>query len=269
MENKTAININDQKLKKVLGKLKVEQQQSKIEVQKVKEELDDGDNNKAFDFVIERKNRKVKLEIEKNKNGESKESGREENEKEAKGSSGFKRAEEENQTETLGSSNKRWSSNTQNIMKETDRQDNKELTSSTGLIMNYQEGYNIPAKEHKINSSEKTDNSIMIYNEITTEVYMDKQERIKPEGSNNHKADRPDIYLDKPKQELQRKDQGEQEVQKTKIRKKIAENGEINVKLVVGSTGKRKTNIENQQDLEKRERNERQYHAESKVQREQ
>ena len=109
----------------------------------------------------------------------------------------------------------------------------------------------------------------MIYNEITTEVYMDKQERIKPEGSNNHKADRPDIYLDKPKQELQRKDQGEQEVQKTKIRKKIAENGEINVKLVVGSTGKRKTNIENQQDLEKRERNERQYHAESKVQREQ
>ena len=84
MENKTAININDQKLKKVLGKLKVEQQQSKIEVQKVKEELDDGDNNKAFDFVIERKNRKVKLEIEKNKNGESKESGREENEKGAK-----------------------------------------------------------------------------------------------------------------------------------------------------------------------------------------
>ena len=82
MENKTAININDQKLKKVLGKLKVEQQQSKIEVQKVKEELDDEDNNKAFDFVIERKNRKVKLKIEKNKNGESKESGREENEKE-------------------------------------------------------------------------------------------------------------------------------------------------------------------------------------------
>ena len=41
------------------------------------------------------------------------------------------------------------------------------------------------------------------------------------------------------------------------------------MKLVVGSTGKRKTNIENQQDLEKRERNERQYHAESKVQREQ
>ena len=38
LENKTAINISDQKLKKVLGKLKVEQQQSKIEGQ-VKNEL--------------------------------------------------------------------------------------------------------------------------------------------------------------------------------------------------------------------------------------
>ena len=36
----------------------------------------------------------------------------------------------------------------------------------------------------------------MTYNEITTEVYMDKQKRIKPESSNNHKTDRPDIYLD-------------------------------------------------------------------------
>ena len=31
LENKTAINISNQKLKKVLGKLKAEQQQSKIE----------------------------------------------------------------------------------------------------------------------------------------------------------------------------------------------------------------------------------------------
>ena len=31
VENKTAINMSDQKMKKVLGKLKVEQQQSKIE----------------------------------------------------------------------------------------------------------------------------------------------------------------------------------------------------------------------------------------------
>ena len=34
LENKTAINISDQNLKKVLGKSKVEQQQSKIEGQK-------------------------------------------------------------------------------------------------------------------------------------------------------------------------------------------------------------------------------------------
>ena len=89
--NKTAINMSDQKMKKVLGKLKVEQQQSKIEGQKVKEELDDEGNNKAFDFVIERTNRRIKLEIEENKNGESKESVREENEKEAKEASREKR----------------------------------------------------------------------------------------------------------------------------------------------------------------------------------
>ena len=74
---------------------------------------------------------------------------------------------------------------------------------------------------------------------------MDKQERIKPEGSNNHKTDRPDIYLDKPRQKVQRKDQGEQEVRNTEIRKKIAKNGEINLELVVDCTEKRKTINEN------------------------
>ena len=88
LENKNAINISYQKLKKTLGKLKVEQQQSKIEGQELKDELDDEDNTKAFDFEIERKNRKVELGID-----ESKESVRKENEKEAKGSCGFKRAE--------------------------------------------------------------------------------------------------------------------------------------------------------------------------------
>ena len=117
---------------------KVEQQQSKIEGQEVKDELDDKDNTKTFDFVIERKNR---LGREKNKNGESKESVREENEKETKISCGFSRAEEENQTETSGSSNKRWSTNSQNV-KETDPQDYKELASSTGPIKNYHEGSN-------------------------------------------------------------------------------------------------------------------------------
>ena len=38
---------------------------------------------------------------------------------------------------------------------------------------------------------------------------MINQERIKPESSSNHKTDRPDIYLDKPKQKVQREDQGE------------------------------------------------------------
>ena len=93
LENKTAINKSDQKLKNVLGKLKLEQQRSKIEGQEVKDELDDHNNSKAFHFVIERQNRKVKLGIEEYKNGESKESLRKENEKEAKGSCGFKRAE--------------------------------------------------------------------------------------------------------------------------------------------------------------------------------
>ena len=92
LENKTAINISDQKLKKVLGKLKVEQKQSKIEGQ-VKNELDNHNNTKAFHFVTEQQNRKVKLGIEEHKNGESNESVREENEKKVKGSCGFKRAE--------------------------------------------------------------------------------------------------------------------------------------------------------------------------------
>ena len=48
----------------------------------------------------------MKLGIEEHKNGESNESVREENEKEAKGSCDFKRPEEENQTEASGSSNK-------------------------------------------------------------------------------------------------------------------------------------------------------------------
>ena len=74
---------------------------------------------------------------------------------------------------------------------------------------------------------------------------MDRQERIKPEGSNNHKTDRPDIYLDKPRQKVQRKDQGEQEVRNTEIRKKITKNGEINLELVVDCTEKRKTINEN------------------------
>ena len=101
----------------------------------------------------------------------------------------------------------------------------------------------------------------MIYNETTKEVYIDKQERIKPESSNNYDTDRPDINLDKTKQEVQRKDQGEQEVRMTEVMK--------NVELVVDSPGKRKTNSENLKDIEKRERNEGQYDEETTVQKEQ
>ena len=54
-----------------------------------------------------------------------------------------------------------WESNAQNI-KETDRHDNMKVTNSTGSIVSYQEGHNIPVTEHKINLSEKTDNLIMI-----------------------------------------------------------------------------------------------------------
>ena len=63
-ENKSGINLSVQKLKEVLGKLKVGSQQSKIKGHEKKEEIDDEDNSKTFDFVIERKNRKSKLGIE-------------------------------------------------------------------------------------------------------------------------------------------------------------------------------------------------------------
>ena len=64
-ENKTVIDISDQKLKKVLGKLKTEQQLlNKMEGQEVKEESDDDDdsnNTKAFDFVIQSQKREVQV----------------------------------------------------------------------------------------------------------------------------------------------------------------------------------------------------------------
>lgn len=47
----------------VLGKLKIEQQPNKTEEQKVKEDSDDDNNIKAFDFLIESMKREAKLEI--------------------------------------------------------------------------------------------------------------------------------------------------------------------------------------------------------------
>ena len=49
LENKSAIDISDQKLKKVLSKLKIEQQLlNKIEEQELKEESDDDNKAKAL-----------------------------------------------------------------------------------------------------------------------------------------------------------------------------------------------------------------------------
>ena len=98
LEIKTAIDISDQKLKKVLSKLNIEQQLlNKMKDQVVKEKSDDNNNAKAFDFVIESQKREVKLG--KCKKGESDKSVREGKEKEVKENEGFMRAEDENQTE--------------------------------------------------------------------------------------------------------------------------------------------------------------------------
>ena len=62
LENKSAIDISDQKLKKVLGKLKIEQQLlNKIEEQELKEESDDDNKAKAFDFEIGSQKSEVKV----------------------------------------------------------------------------------------------------------------------------------------------------------------------------------------------------------------
>ena len=62
LEKKTAIDISDQKLKKLLNKLKIEQQLlNKIEGQELKEESDDDNKTKALDFVIESQKREGKL----------------------------------------------------------------------------------------------------------------------------------------------------------------------------------------------------------------
>ena len=42
----------------------------------------------------------------------------------------------------------------------------------------------------------------MIWNEAIKEVYIDKQERIKPKSSGNYSTDKPEIHLAKPKQEI-------------------------------------------------------------------
>ena len=62
LENKTAIDISDQKLKKILSKLKIEQQLlNKIEGQELKEKSNDDNKAKVFDFLIESQKSEAKL----------------------------------------------------------------------------------------------------------------------------------------------------------------------------------------------------------------
>ena len=62
LENKSAIDISDQKLRKLLSKLKIEQQLvNEIEGQELNKESDDDTKAKAFDFVIESQKSEVKV----------------------------------------------------------------------------------------------------------------------------------------------------------------------------------------------------------------
>ena len=71
----------------------------------------------------------------------------------------------------------------------------------TEPIVNYQERQNISKKDHKINNlTPQTDNTIMIYNEIRKEVYIDVPERVKPHFSSNHNTDDSSNHEAKPKQ---------------------------------------------------------------------
>ena len=114
------------------------------------------------------------------------------------------------------------------------------VTSRTEPIVNYQEGQNKTKKNHKINNvTPQTDNTIIVYNEITKEVHVDKPERAKPNSSSNHNTDEYNIHLAKLKQEI--KIHTEQEASKTEIMKVVAEDEEIIQELEVKSYEKGKT----------------------------
>ena len=192
LENKSAINISDQKLREVLSKLKKEQQfLNKIEEQELKEESDDNNKAKAFDFVIESQKNEIQVGTKGFKEEEeSDKSVREGKQEGVEETGGFMRAEEENLTEKSEENrNISWSSNTEK-MKEANSLDNMGVTSRIESIVNYQQGQNITKKDHKINNvTPQTDNTIMVYNEITKEVYVDKPERAKPNSFSNHNTD--------------------------------------------------------------------------------
>ena len=166
---------------------------------------------------------------------------REGQEKRVKETGSFIMAVEENLTEISEENrNISWSSNTEKI-KEANSLDNMGVTSRTESIVNYQQGQNITKKDHKINNvTPQTDNTIMVYNEITKEVYIDKPERAKPNSSSNHNTDESNIHLAKLKQEIKIK-HTEQEASKAEIMKGVVENEEIIQELEVKSCEKGKT----------------------------
>ena len=114
----------------------------------------------------------------------------------------------------------------------------------TELIVNYQEGQNITKKDHKINNvTPQTDNTIMVYNEITKEVCIDKPETAKPNSSSNYNTDEYNIHSAKLKQKIKIK-YTEQEASKAEIIKGVVENEEIIQELEVKSCEKGKTESE-------------------------
>ena len=180
-----------------------------------------------------------------NKKGEESDKRvREGKEKGVKETRAFMRPEQENLKDISEENrNLSWSSNTEKI-KEANSLDNMGVTIRTEPIINYQEGQNITKKDHKINNvTPQTDNTIMVYNEITKEVYIDKPERAKPNSSSNHNTDESNIHLAKLKQEIKIK-HTEQEASKAEIMKGVVENEEIIQELEVKSCEKGKTESE-------------------------
>ena len=226
----------------VLSNLKIEQQLvDKIEGQELKEESDD-EKGKTIDFVIESQKSEVNVGKKGCKIGEERDkSVREGKKKGVKETGGFMRAEEENLTEISEENrNTSWSSNTETI-KEANSLYIMGLTSRTEPVVNYQEGQHIAMEDHKINNvTPQTDNTIMIYNEIAKEVYIDKSERAKPNRSSNHNTDESNIHFAKLKREIKIK-HTEKEASRAKIMKGVVENGEIIQELEVKSCEKGKT----------------------------
>ena len=97
-------------------------------------------------------------------------------EKGMKETKGFMRPAEQKNLKDISQENKSvsWSSNTKKI-KEANSLNNMGVTIRTEPLINYQEGQNITKKDHKINIvTPQTDNAVLVYNEITKEVYIDK-----------------------------------------------------------------------------------------------